>query len=156
MEAWNLKPWKSMGIYKNESMGRMVFSSILLLIILRKHGKHGKKAWKAWEESMESMGKHGIGYFKENVNIHIFPEKFELGSGKEILRPRLGGLRACFPEIVKFMSGFYHFPDRAMNVLLNNTLLEIAREGFPRNLLFLEYRPSLLWLKNVNFNLKKN
>ena len=46
----------SMGIYKNESMesmGSMVFSSILLLIISRKHGKHGKIAW-------ESMGKHGI------------------------------------------------------------------------------------------------
>ena len=41
-KAWNLKPWKtmeSMGIYKNESMGSMVFSSILLLIISRKHGK---------------------------------------------------------------------------------------------------------------------
>ena len=44
MEAWNLKPWKtmeSMGIYKNERMGSMVFSSILLLIISRKHEKHG-------------------------------------------------------------------------------------------------------------------
>ena len=40
----------SMGIYKNESMGSMVFSSILLLIISR---KHGKIAW-------ESMGEHGI------------------------------------------------------------------------------------------------
>ena len=56
-KAWNLKPWKtmeSMGIYKNEimeSMGSMVFSSILLLIISRKHGKHGKHG-KAWE----SMG----------------------------------------------------------------------------------------------------
>ena len=42
-----------------ETMGSMVFSSILLLIISRKHGKHGKhrkQAWKAWEESMESMG----------------------------------------------------------------------------------------------------
>ena len=42
----------SMGIYKNESMesmGSMVFSSVLLLIISRKHGKHGKIAW-------ESMG----------------------------------------------------------------------------------------------------
>ena len=37
-KAWNLKPW--------ESMGSIVFSSILLLIISR---KHGKKAW-------ESMG----------------------------------------------------------------------------------------------------
>ena len=47
-KAWNLKPWKtmeSMGIYKNESMGSMVFSNILLLIISRKHGKHEKKAW---------------------------------------------------------------------------------------------------------------
>ena len=47
MKAWNLKPWKtmeSMESYKNESMGSMVFSSILLLIISRKHGKHGK-AW---------------------------------------------------------------------------------------------------------------
>ena len=33
---------ESMGIYKNESMGNMVFSSTLLLIISRKHGKHGK------------------------------------------------------------------------------------------------------------------
>ena len=35
-----------------ESMGSMVFSSILLLIISRKHGKHGKHgkiAWEAWE-----------------------------------------------------------------------------------------------------------
>ena len=54
MKAWNLKPWKtmesmgSMGIYENESMGSMVFSSILLLIISR---KHGKKAWKAWEST---------------------------------------------------------------------------------------------------------
>ena len=49
----------SMGIYKNksmESMGSMVFSSILLLIISRKHGKHGKHGKIAWE----SMGKHGI------------------------------------------------------------------------------------------------
>ena len=47
-KAWNLKPWKtmeSMGIYKNESMESMVFSSILPLIISRKHGRHGKKAW---------------------------------------------------------------------------------------------------------------
>ena len=49
-KAWNLKPWKTMesmgnmGIYKNESMGSMVFSSILLSIISRKHRKHGK-AW---------------------------------------------------------------------------------------------------------------
>ena len=46
----------SMGIYKNESMKSMVFSSILLLIISRKHGKHGKHGKIAWE----SMGKHGI------------------------------------------------------------------------------------------------
>ena len=46
----------SMRIYKNESMesmGSMVFSSILLLIISRKHGKHEKIAWesmqKAWD-----------------------------------------------------------------------------------------------------------
>ena len=58
MKAWkarNLKPWKTMesiGIYKNECMESMVLSSILLLIISRRHGKHGKKAWKAWE----SMG----------------------------------------------------------------------------------------------------
>ena len=54
-KGWNLKPWKTMesiGIYKNESMGSMMFSSVLLLIISRKHRKHGKKAWKAWE----SMG----------------------------------------------------------------------------------------------------
>ena len=49
-KVWNIKPWESMetieyktmesmGIYKNESMGSMVFSSILLLIIYRKHGK---------------------------------------------------------------------------------------------------------------------
>ena len=53
---WNLKPWKtmesmeSMGIYKHESMesmGSIVFSSILLLIISRKHEKHGKKAWES-------------------------------------------------------------------------------------------------------------
>ena len=40
----------SMRIYRNESMesmGSMVFSSIFLLIISRKHGKHGKKAWKS-------------------------------------------------------------------------------------------------------------
>ena len=40
-----------------ESMGSMVFSAILLLIISRKHGKHGKhgkKPWKAWE-SMRFM-----------------------------------------------------------------------------------------------------
>ena len=45
----------SMGIYKNESMesmGSMVFSSMLLLIISRKHGKHGKHGKIAWE----SMG----------------------------------------------------------------------------------------------------
>ena len=42
----------STGIYKNESMGSMVFSSILLLIISRKHGKHGKHGKIAWE----SMG----------------------------------------------------------------------------------------------------
>ena len=36
-------PNMSMGIYKNE-MGSMVFSSILLKIISRKHGKH-RKAW---------------------------------------------------------------------------------------------------------------
>ena len=40
----------SMGIYKNESMESMGFSSILLLIISRKHGKHGKIA-------LESMGR---------------------------------------------------------------------------------------------------
>ena len=39
----------SMGIYKNESMGSMVFSSMLLLIISRKHGKHGKHGKIAWE-----------------------------------------------------------------------------------------------------------
>ena len=32
-----------------ESMGSMVFSSILLLIISRKHGKHGKHGKIAWE-----------------------------------------------------------------------------------------------------------
>ena len=49
----------SMGIYKNErmeSIGSMVFSSILLLIISRKHRKHGKHGKIAWE----SMGKHRI------------------------------------------------------------------------------------------------
>ena len=46
-KAWNITPWKtmeSMGIYKNESMesmGSMVFTSILFVIISRKHGKHG-------------------------------------------------------------------------------------------------------------------
>ena len=42
----------SMEIYKNESMesmGSMVFSSILLLIISRKHGKHGKHGKIAWD-----------------------------------------------------------------------------------------------------------
>ena len=33
------KTMESMGIYKNERMGSMVFSSILLLIISRNHGK---------------------------------------------------------------------------------------------------------------------
>ena len=48
MKAWKLKPWKtmeSMGIFKNESMesmGSIVFFSILLLIISRKNGKHEK------------------------------------------------------------------------------------------------------------------
>ena len=44
-EAWDIKPWKtieSMGIYKKEIMRSMVFSSILLIIISRKHGKHEK------------------------------------------------------------------------------------------------------------------
>ena len=43
MGSMGYRPWKtmeSMGIYKNESMQRMVFSSILLLIISGKHGKH--------------------------------------------------------------------------------------------------------------------
>ena len=53
MKAWetfDIKPRKTMermGIYKNESMesvGSMVFSIMLLLIISRKHEKHGK-AW---------------------------------------------------------------------------------------------------------------
>ena len=44
MESMESKTMESMGIYKNGSMGSMVFSSILLLIISRKHGKHGKKA----------------------------------------------------------------------------------------------------------------
>ena len=51
-----MESMKSMGIYKNESMetmGSIVFSSILLLIISRKHGKHGKKAWKAWEKAWD-------------------------------------------------------------------------------------------------------
>ena len=43
----------SMGIYKNESMGSMVFSILLLL-------NNIQKAWKAWEimkyKTMESMG----------------------------------------------------------------------------------------------------
>ena len=49
MESMESETMGSMGIYKNESMesmGSMVFSIILLLIISR---KHGKKAW-------ESMG----------------------------------------------------------------------------------------------------
>ena len=50
MLAWDRKivriflTMESMGIYKNESMegiGTMVFSSISVLIISRKHGKHG-------------------------------------------------------------------------------------------------------------------
>ena len=44
MESETMESIGSMGIYKNESMGSMIFSSILLLIISRKHGKHGK-AW---------------------------------------------------------------------------------------------------------------
>ena len=50
MKAWDIKPWKSMEsmiIYKNESMESMVFLSILLSVIFRKHGKHGKIAWKS-------------------------------------------------------------------------------------------------------------
>ena len=35
---------ESMGISKNESMGSMVFSSILLLIISRKHGKIARES----------------------------------------------------------------------------------------------------------------
>ena len=57
-----MESMESMGFYKNESiesMGNMVFSGILLLIISRKHRKHGKHGKKAWKESMESMGKHG-------------------------------------------------------------------------------------------------
>ena len=61
-KAWNKKPWKTMGsigIDKNESMGSMVFSIILLL-------NNIQKAWKAWKASeimkyktMENHGKHG-------------------------------------------------------------------------------------------------
>ena len=46
-ESMESKTMEGMGIYKNESMesmGSMVFSCILLLIISRKQGKHGK-AW---------------------------------------------------------------------------------------------------------------
>ena len=43
----------SMGIYKNESMGSMVFSIILLL-------NNIQKAWEAWKAWEDSMGKHGI------------------------------------------------------------------------------------------------
>ena len=39
MESETMESIGSMGIYKNESMGSMIFSSILLLIISRKHGK---------------------------------------------------------------------------------------------------------------------
>ena len=60
MDSKTMESIESMGIYKNESIGSMVFSSILLLIISRKHGKQGKEAWKAREGSMESMGKHWI------------------------------------------------------------------------------------------------
>ena len=62
MGSMDIKPWKtmeSMGIYKNgsrESMGSMVFSSILLSMIHRQHEKHGKHGKIAWER----MGKHGI------------------------------------------------------------------------------------------------
>ena len=49
----------SMRIYKNESMGSMVFSIILLLNNIQK----AWKAWKAWEimkyKTMENHGKHG-------------------------------------------------------------------------------------------------
>ena len=63
----------SMGIYKNESMesmGSMVFSSILLLIISRKHGKHGKHGKIAWE----SMGKHGKAWdLCKLIYTHLVP-----------------------------------------------------------------------------------
>ena len=64
-KAWNKKPWKTMGsigIDKNESMGSIVFSIILLLNNIQK----AWKAWKAWKASeimkyktMENHGKHG-------------------------------------------------------------------------------------------------
>ena len=53
-----MESMESMGIYKNESMesmGSIIFSGILLLIISRKyrnHGKHGRKHGKhgkAWD-----------------------------------------------------------------------------------------------------------
>ena len=64
-KAWEIMKYKtmesmgSMGIYKNESMesmGSMVFSSMLLFIISRKHGKHEKHG----KIAGESLGKHGI------------------------------------------------------------------------------------------------
>ena len=67
---------ESMGIYKNESMesmGSMVFSSILLQIISKKHGKHGKHGESMG--SMESMGKawkagESMGFMQ--MNLHPF------------------------------------------------------------------------------------
>ena len=49
MESETMENHGKHGNLQNESMGSMVFSSILLLIISRKHGKKALKAW-------ESMG----------------------------------------------------------------------------------------------------
>ena len=55
-----------------ESMGSMVFSSILLLIISR---KHGKIAW-------ESMGKHGKAWESMGfMQINLYPSGSLVAAG---------------------------------------------------------------------------
>ena len=51
-----MESMEGIGIYKNKSMGSMVFSSILLLIICRKHEKHGK------------YGKKAMGFMQMNLH----------------------------------------------------------------------------------------
>ena len=49
-EAWDIKPWKtvgSIGIYKNKSMGSIVFSSILLISMV-KHGIYANEFIPLW------------------------------------------------------------------------------------------------------------
>ena len=60
------------------SMGSMVFSSILLLIISRKHGKHGKHGKIAWE----SMGKHGKAWESMGfMQINLYPSGSLVAAG---------------------------------------------------------------------------